>query len=72
MLTVILAELFEGSTYTNKDNLPPDFIMKSRSCIPRTDACNGTLLGNWGAFEGLVYPQYNDPASSHDSENANL
>jgi hypothetical protein len=53
-------ELFEGSTYTNKDNLPEDFIETLERAY-QGQMRERYLLGNWGAFEGLVYPQY-DPS----------
>lgn len=50
-------ELFEGSTYTNQDNLPKDFIETLESAY-KGQMRERYLLGKWGAFEGLVYPQY--------------
>lgn len=55
-----MMELFEGSTYTNKDNLPEDFI-KGLEGTYTGQMRTRFLMGEWGAFEGLVYPQY-DPA----------
>jgi hypothetical protein len=55
-----MIELFEGSTYTNKDNLPADFI-KTLEATYRGQMRSRYLEGEWGAFEGLVYPQY-DPS----------
>ena len=52
-------ELFEGSTYENKDNLPADFI-KTLEMSYRGQMRERFLLGKWGAYEGLVYPEY-DP-----------
>jgi hypothetical protein len=54
-----MIELFEGSTYTNKDNLPADFI-RTLEAAYKGQMRERYLLGNWGAFEGLIYPQY-DP-----------
>lgn len=52
-----IIELFEGSTYTNKDNLPSDFI-ETLEAAYQGQMRERYLLGLWGAFEGLVYPQY--------------
>lgn len=54
-----IVELFEGSTYTNRENLPADFIETLESAY-QGQMRSRYLLGEWGAFEGLVYPQY-DP-----------
>jgi hypothetical protein len=54
-----LIELYEGSTYTNKENLPADFISTLEATY-RGQMRERFLLGKWGAFEGLVYPDY-DP-----------
>lgn len=53
-----IVELFEGSTYTNKDNLPEDFIQGLEAAY-KGQMRERFLKGEWGAFEGLVYPQYN-------------
>lgn len=55
-----MIELFEGSTYTNADNLPEDFI-KTLEGAYTGQMRSRYLLGEWGAFEGLVYPSY-DPS----------
>jgi phage terminase large subunit len=52
-----LIDLFEGSTYTNKENLPEDFIQSLESTY-KGQMRERFLMGQWGAFEGLVYPQY--------------
>jgi hypothetical protein len=52
-----IIELYEGSTYTNKDNLPADFIATLESAY-QGQMRERYLMGLWGAFEGLVYPQY--------------
>lgn len=54
-----MVELFEGSTYTNKENLPEDFIATLEATY-KGQMKERFLLGLWGAFEGLVYPMY-DP-----------
>lgn len=51
-----ILELFEGSTYTNK-NLPADFISGLESTY-RGQMRDRFLLGKWAAFEGLVYPDF--------------
>jgi hypothetical protein len=61
-----IVELFEGSTYTNKDNLPEDFI-ETLEAAYQGQMRQRYLLGEWGAFEGLVYPQY-DPSVHMVSE----
>jgi len=57
-----LIELFEGSTYENAENLPADFI-KTQEAAYKGQMRERFLLGKWGAYEGLVYPQYD--ASVH-------
>jgi hypothetical protein len=52
-----IIELFEGSTYTNKENLPDDFI-RTLEIAYTGQMRERYLLGKWGEFEGLVYPQY--------------
>ena len=54
-----IVELFEGSTYENRNNLPDDFI-RGLETTYKGQMRNRFLLGEWGAYEGLVYPQY-DP-----------
>lgn len=53
-----MIELFEGSTYTNAENLPEDFIQGLEAAY-KGQMRERFLMGEWGAFEGLVYPQYN-------------
>lgn len=57
-----IIELFEGSTYDNKENLPDDFI-KTLEASYKGQMRTRFLMGEWGAYEGLVYPEYN--ASIH-------
>jgi len=52
-----IIELFEGSTYDNAANLPADFITTLESSY-KGQMRSRFLLGEWGAYEGLVYPQY--------------
>ena len=53
-----IIEIFEGSTYENKQNLPSDFIqlLESRYTGQMRDRF---LRGEWVAYEGLVYDAYN-------------
>lgn len=52
-----LIELFEGATYENAKNLEPDYI-KTLEAAYKGQMRSRYLMGQWGAFEGLVYPQY--------------
>jgi phage terminase large subunit len=52
-----IIEVFEGSTYENKENLPADFI-KGLETTYKGQMRERFLMGQWGAYEGLVYPQY--------------
>lgn len=52
-----IIELFEGDTYSNAENLEPDFIQTLESTYTG-QMRERYLLGKWGAFEGLVYPQW--------------
>lgn len=53
----LLIDLFEGPTHANSANLPEDFIsgMESRYTGQMYDRY---ILGKWGAYEGLVYPNF--------------
>lgn len=57
-----MIELFEGSTYENADNLPPDFLSRLEGMY-RGQMRTRFLMGEWGGFEGLVYPQYDELAT---------
>lgn len=57
---VPIIEVFEGSTYENKDNLGADFIQTLESAYTG-QMRQRFLLGEWAAYEGLVYPMY-DPS----------
>lgn len=50
-------EVFEGSTYENKDNLAADFIESLENSYQGAMR-DRFLLGKWSAYEGLVYPQF--------------
>jgi phage terminase large subunit len=54
-----LMELFEGSTYANAANLPEDFITTQEAAY-KGQMRERFLLGKWGAYEGLIYPQYDN------------
>lgn len=56
---ILMMELFEGSTYENKDNLGADFV-KSLESIYRGQMKERFLLGKWAAFEGLIYPEFDE------------
>jgi phage terminase large subunit len=49
--------LFEGSTYTNARNLPPDYI-RGMEASYKGQMKKRFIDGEWGAFEGLVYPSF--------------
>ncbi len=53
-----MIELFEGSTYENKDNLEADFI-KTLEATYTGQMRDRFLLGKWAAYEGLVFPLWN-------------
>ena len=63
----IMLELFEGSTYENKDNLPEAFLQKLEAAY-HGQMRTRFLMGEWGGFDGLVYPQWNDMLSSVSDE----
>lgn len=52
-----LMELYEGSTYTNAANLPPDYI-KGLEATYKGQMKKRFLLGEWAAYEGLVHADY--------------
>jgi phage terminase large subunit len=52
-------ELFEGSTYENKENLPQDYIASLEASYTG-QMKERFLLGKWGAYEGLVYDQFDE------------
>jgi hypothetical protein len=58
-IPVPLIELFEGSTYENKDNLEPDFIEMLEASY-KGQMRDRFLLGEWAAYEGLVYPDFDE------------
>jgi len=54
-----IIDLVEGSTYTNKENLTPDFI-QSLEASYRGQMRARFLEGKWAAFEGLVYQDFDE------------
>jgi len=52
-----IIDLWEGSTYTNKDNLEPDYI-STLEAMYHGQMRERFLLGGWAAFEGLVHPEF--------------
>jgi hypothetical protein len=52
-----LIELFEGSTYENKENLGADFIELLESSYTG-QMRERFLMGGWASYEGLVYDSY--------------
>lgn len=52
-----MLEVFEGSTYENADNLAKDYI-RGLELTYHGQMRERFLLGQWGAFEGLVYPMF--------------
>lgn len=55
----ILIGLVEGSTYTNSHNLPEGFIEGLES-VYTGQSRDRFLYGEWAAYEGLVYPEFNE------------
>ena len=54
-----MIELFEGSTYENADNLEEDYI-RTLEASYRGQMRARFLMGQWAAYEGLVYPQFDE------------
>lgn len=54
-----LVDLFEGPTSANQDNLPADFLTTMRATY-RGQMFDRFFLGKWGAYEGLVFPTFNE------------
>lgn len=52
-----IIDLFEAPTYENAHNLPADFI-KGLEAAYKGQFRDRYLKGEWGAFEGLVYPEF--------------
>lgn len=62
-----IIELYEGSTYENKENLPADFI-ETQEAAYKGQMRDRYLLGKWGAFEGLVYSGFDSAVHMIDRE----
>ena len=58
-LPMPIIELFEGSTYENKENLEADFIKTLESSY-KGQMRSRFLMGEWASYEGLVYPTFNE------------
>ena len=56
---VPLIDIYEGSTYGNKDNLPADYITTLEASYTG-QMRERFLLGKWGAYEGLVFPMFDE------------
>ena len=50
-------DLWEGSTYTNSDNLAGDYI-RMLEAMYHGQMKERFLMGGWAAFEGLVHPSF--------------
>ena len=57
-----LIQVFEGSTYENAHNLDGDFI-KTLEASYKGQMKSRFLMGEWAAYEGLVYPDFS--ATTH-------
>lgn len=55
----LLVDLVEGSTYENRHVLPADFIRLMESTY-RGQMKDRFLKGQWAAYEGLVYPMFDE------------
>jgi len=58
-MPIPIIDLYEGSTYENKDNLEDDFI-KTLEAAYKGQMRSRFLMGEWASYEGLVYPAYNE------------
>lgn len=54
-----MIELFEGSTYENKLNLDADYI-RGLEATYKGQQKERYLMGGWAAYEGLVYPGFDE------------
>ena len=54
-----IIELYEGATYENASNLEPDFIQTLEATY-KGQMRDRFLMGRWLAYEGLVYPDYDE------------
>ena len=70
-LPIPIIDLYEGSTYENKENLEDDFI-KTLEASYKGQMRSRFLMGEWASYEGLVYPAFNQAVhvmSHHAIEN---
>ena len=58
-LPVPIIEIFEGSTYENRSNIPDDFMQTLESSYKGQMRAR-FLMGEWASYEGLVYPAFNE------------
>lgn len=56
-------QLFEGSTLENEHNLEDDYVRTLKATYTGAMA-DRYIGGNWAAFQGLVYPTYNDEVNA--------
>tara|TARA_R110002020_G_scaffold83394_3_gene206565 strand:- start:315 stop:1862 length:1548 start_codon:yes stop_codon:yes gene_type:complete len=54
-----IIDIFEGSTYENESNLEGDFI-RTLEATYKGQMKDRFLYGRWLAYEGLVYPDFNE------------
>lgn len=54
-----IIDIFEGSTYANKNNLPPDFI-ETLEATYQGQMRERFLMGKWAAYEGLIYFMFDE------------
>lgn len=54
-----MLELFEGSTYANELNLDADYIQGLEATY-KGQQRERYLMGGWAAYEGLVYPSFDE------------
>jgi hypothetical protein len=63
----LIISMVEGSTYDNADNLPADYI-RTLEASYRGQMRERFLKGRWGAYEGLVYPEFDSSVHGVDRE----
>lgn len=54
-----IIDLIEGSTYDNAENLEADYIQTLEAAY-KGQMRDRFLLGKWAAYEGLIYPKYDE------------
>lgn len=62
-----IIDLFEGSTYTNKENLEADYITTLESTYQGQQR-DRFLMGEWAAYEGLIYSEFLDEVHVMDED----